>query len=143
MGFVNRMDQNVFKYRLGIRMKKWWWSPFVWMVMLLFRMCVYCIVLTKMNAMSPCLFWLFEGWVSSSHVGIQNIPSDVCYDDTKHDQVKSEHRRIQNPFKHLLRLSVFALAVNGLKSLNDYAKTLHLRCLKEFCTGLCWKTKQV
>ena len=22
--------------------------------------------------------------LSSSHVGIQNIPSDVCYDDTKH-----------------------------------------------------------
>ena len=28
-GFFNRMDQNVAKYRTGIRMKKWWWSPFV------------------------------------------------------------------------------------------------------------------
>ena len=42
-----------------------------------------------------------EGRLSSSHLGIQNIPSDVCYDDT------TEHRRIQNPFKHL-RGSVFA-----------------------------------
>ena len=42
-----------------------------------------------------------EGRLSSSHVGIRNIPSDVCYDDTKHYQVQSEHRRAQNPFKHL------------------------------------------
>ena len=45
--------------------------------------------------------------LSSSHLGIQNIPSDVCYDDTKHYEVQSEHRRIQNPFKHL-RGSIFA-----------------------------------
>ena len=25
-----------------------------------------------------------EGRLSSSHVGIRNIPLDVCYDDTKH-----------------------------------------------------------
>ena len=48
-----------------------------------------------------------EGKLSSNHLGIQNIPSDVCYDDTKHYQVQSEHRRIQKPFKHL-RGSVFA-----------------------------------
>ena len=28
MEFVNRMDQNVAKYRIGIRMKKWCWSSF-------------------------------------------------------------------------------------------------------------------
>ena len=27
--------------------------------------------------------------------------SYLSYDDTKHYQVQSEHRRIQNPFKHL------------------------------------------
>ena len=48
-----------------------------------------------------------EDRLSSSHVGIQNIPSDVCYDDAKHYQVQPEHRRIQNSFKHL-RCSVFA-----------------------------------
>ena len=42
-----------------------------------------------------------EGRLSSSHLGIRNIPLDVCYDDTKHYQVQSEYRRIQNPFKHL------------------------------------------
>ena len=31
-----------------------------------------------------------EGRLSSSHVGIRNIPSDVCYDDTKPYQVQSE-----------------------------------------------------
>ena len=78
-----------------------------------------------MNGISHCLFWLFEemlsvqffeyskeGGLSSSHVGIQNIPSDVCYDGTKHYQVKSEHSHIQNHFTHLLRLSIFASTVN-------------------------------
>ena len=48
-----------------------------------------------------------ESRLFSSQVGIRNIPEDVCYNDTKHYQVQSEHRRIQNPFKHL-RWSVFA-----------------------------------
>ena len=48
-----------------------------------------------------------EDRLSSSHVGIQNIPADVCHDDTKHYQVQSEHRRIQNHFKHL-RWGAFA-----------------------------------
>ena len=26
--FFDRMDQNVFTYKIGIRMKKWWWSTF-------------------------------------------------------------------------------------------------------------------
>ena len=32
LGFVNRMDQSVTKYRIGIQMKKWWWCTFVWIV---------------------------------------------------------------------------------------------------------------
>ena len=47
------------------------------------------------------LKYLKKGRLSSSHVGIRNIPSDICYDDTKHYQVQSEHRRTQNPFKQL------------------------------------------
>ena len=42
-----------------------------------------------------------EGRLSSSHVGIRNIPSDISYDYTKHYQVQSEDRRTQKPFKHL------------------------------------------
>ena len=42
-----------------------------------------------------------EDRLSSSNIGIRNIPLDVCYDDTKHYQVQPEHRRIQNSFKHL------------------------------------------
>ena len=30
--FFQRMDQSVSKYKTGIRMKKWWWSPFAYMV---------------------------------------------------------------------------------------------------------------
>ena len=94
------------------RRKKWWWfCLFEWQMLL--RGC--CIVLNKIKAISLCLLWLFkrdvvdavfleyskEGKLSSSHVGIRNISSDVCYDDTKHYQMQSEHRRIQKPFKHL------------------------------------------
>ena len=32
MSLVNRMDQNVAKYRTGIRMKKRWWFLFVWVI---------------------------------------------------------------------------------------------------------------
>ena len=64
-----------------------------------------------------------EGRLSSSHVEIRNIPSDICCDVTKHYQVQCEHRRTQNPFKHL-RWSVFAQIVNILKSLTGYTKTL-------------------
>ena len=42
-----------------------------------------------------------ESILSLSHVGIRSIPSEICYDDTKHYQLQSEHRRTQNPFKHL------------------------------------------
>ena len=38
-----------------------------------------------------------EARLSSSHVGIRNIPSDVCYGVAKHYQVQSEHNRTQNP----------------------------------------------
>ena len=91
--------------------------------------------LTKMKAMSPLPFLVFwkhivnaiflkyskEGRLSSSHVGSRNIPSDVSCDVTKHYQVQSDHRRTQNPFKHL-RWSVFAQTVSNIKSLTGYAK---------------------
>ena len=46
-----------------------------------------------------------EGRLSSSYVGIRNIPSDVCDDDKNHHQVQYEQWHIQNPVKHL-RLTV-------------------------------------
>ena len=48
-----------------------------------------------------------EGRLCPSHLGIRNISSDFCYDDTKHYQVPSKQRHIHNPFKHLRR-RVFA-----------------------------------
>ena len=35
-----------------------------------------------------------EGKLSSNLLGIQNIPSDVCYDDTNYYQVQSDHKCI-------------------------------------------------
>ena len=63
MGFVNRMDQNVAKYRISIQMKNGNTRLFEWQ-MLLFRVHGYCIVLTKIKSMSLCLFWLFEEMLS-------------------------------------------------------------------------------
>ena len=139
MSFVRRIDQNVAKYRIDIQLKKWWWSSFVCVVDAVLQSVL---VLYRINKdegtrlafrrdVGNAIFLKYskEGRLSSSHVGIRNIPSDVCYDDKKHYQVQSEHRRIQNPFKHL-RWSVLAQIVNSLKSLIHSAKTLHLRYLK-------------
>ena len=110
MGFVNKMDHNLANYRYPNE------KMVVVHLYLTGRCCSsYCIVLRKMKAMSFCLFLLFEDMLLmqfflkyskkdrlfKSHLGIRNIPSDVCYDDTKHYQVQFEHRRIQSPFKHL------------------------------------------
>ena len=126
-------------------MKKWWWYPFVWVVDVVLQGAW---VLYRINkdesgeSLPPVAFqrhvvnaiflkYSKEGRLSSSHLGIRNIPSDVCYDDTKHCQEQSGHRRTQSPFKHL-RWSVSSLRVNSsLKSLTGYTKTLNLRCLKE------------
>ena len=81
-----------------------------------------------------------EGKLSPTHIGIQNIPSDVCYDDTKHCEMQSERRRIQNLFRHL-RWSVLTQTVNGLTSLTGRAKTLHLRCFEKILNMLLLKSK--
>ena len=124
-------------------MKKSWWFPFVWMVDVVIQgaWVLYRINKEKDGESLPLLAFrryvvnvIFlkyskEGRLSSSHLGIRNMPSDVCCDDTKHYQVQSEHRRLQKRFKHL-KGSAFTLTVKSLKSLTGYAKTLHLRCLK-------------
>ena len=38
-----------------------------------------------------------EGRLSSSNLGIRNIPADVCYDNTKHYHVQSEHSVLKTP----------------------------------------------
>ena len=104
------MGQNVAKYKIGIRMKKCRWSRLfvlqgVWLLhrinidegdesllLLAFRRDVVNAIFLKYSN---------EGRLSSTHLGIRNIPSHVCYDETKHYQVQSEHKCIQNPFKHL------------------------------------------
>ena len=99
MGFAKRMDQNTAKHRIGTRMKKWWWYPFVFLmvdVVLQGAWVLYCIKKDKGNEFLPLLASrrdaanaIFlehskEGKLSQSHIGIPNIPSDVCYDDTKY-----------------------------------------------------------
>ena len=139
------MDQSVANRRIGIRIKKWWWSPFAWIVDVALQGTWVLYRVNEEEGDEPLRFLVFrrhivnaiflsyskEARLSSSHVGIRNILSYICYDDTKHYQVQSEHRRTQNPFKHL-RWSVFVLAVGTLKSLTGCAKTPHLRCLATF-----------
>ena len=150
------MDQCVANYRIGIQTKKWWWSLFVWIVDVVFHgaRVFYGISKHEGDESLPFLsFWrhiinaIFlkyskEDRLSSSHVGIWNTGSDVCYNVTKRYQVQSERRRSQNPFKPL-RWSVFVQTVNTWKLLTEYPKTLHLICLNGFWICLCSKTKQV
>ena len=51
------------------------------------------LVFRRHNVNAIFLKYSNEGRLPSSDVGIQNIPSDICYDDTKHYQVQSEHSR--------------------------------------------------
>ena len=100
---------------IGIQTKKWWWFPFAWKVDVVFQgvWILYRINKDEGDESLPLLAFLSqvvnvnflkyskEGKLCSRYLWIQNIPSDVCYYYTKHYQVQSEHRRIQNPFKHL------------------------------------------
>ena len=115
MGLVSRMGQNMAKYRIGIRIKKCWWFPFFWVIDGFHQSAWVLYRINKDEAdesLPPLAFqrrainaiflkYSKGGRLFSSHVGIRNIPSDVCYDDTKHYQVQSEHRRTQSPFKHI------------------------------------------
>ena len=109
MGFDNGMDQNVAKY----------WYPNAKMVVVPVVLMVdvilqgvwvlYGINKNERDESLPLLAFrrravnaIFlktskEGKLSWSHLGIPDIPSDVCYDDTKHYQLQSEHKRIQTP----------------------------------------------
>ena len=101
---------------IGIRINKWWWFLFVWIVDFVIQVVEVLYQINKDKgdkSLSLLGFWrhvvnvIFlkyskEGRLSSSCLGIRNIPSDVCYDGTKHNQVQSEHRRMQNTFKHLI-----------------------------------------
>ena len=117
MGFVSRMDKNVAKYRIGIQMKKWWWSPFVWMVD---KVHGYYIVLTKIKAMSLCLFWFFKEMLFMQFFwniqGKANFPPAIEEFEISHQifmmtqniiRCNLECRCIQNPLKYL-RWSLFA-----------------------------------
>ena len=68
MVFFDRIDQNVSKYKIVIRMKKWWWSLF---------------------GGGNILKYSKEGRPSSSHVGIQSVRSDVCH-EVAHYEVPSK-----------------------------------------------------
>ena len=104
MGLVNRMDQHFIKHRVGIQMKKSWWSLVVLKVDVVLQgvWVLYHISNEDDEYLPLPSFWrdlinaIFlkhskEDRLSSSHVGIRNIPSDVCYINTKY-QVQSENK---------------------------------------------------
>ena len=104
MGLVNRMDQHFIKHRISIQMKKSWWSLVVLKVDVVLQgvWVLYHISNEDDEYLSLLSFWrdlvnaIFlkhskEDRLSSSHVGIRNIPSDVSYINTKY-QVQSENK---------------------------------------------------
>ena len=78
-----------------------------------------------------------EGRSSSSHLGIRSTPSYVCCDDTKHYQVQSEHRRIQNSFNYLRGVFLHKQLTASRRSLDTQKNSL--RCLKGFWIHICWR----
>ena len=72
-----------------------------------------------------------EDTLSSSHVGILNIPSDIYYGYTKHYQLQSEHRCTQNPYQ-ASKIECFCVNSQCLKVVNWIHKTLQLRCFQGF-----------
>ena len=82
---------------IDIRMKKWWWFPSVRVVDVAIQgaWVLHRINKDKGNESLPLTFqrhfvnviflkYSKEDKFSSSYLRIRNIPSDVCYDDTKH-----------------------------------------------------------
>ena len=115
----------------------------------------YCILLTMMKTKSICLFYFFEDIlsmllfkgkqiISSSHVGIRNIPTDNRYLLRWHKTLPSAicTQAYSEP-NQAFKIECFVQTVNILKSLTGYPKTLHLRCLKGFLICLCWKARLV
>ena len=155
MDFVNRMDQSVDNYRIEIQMKKWWWSPFVWMVDVVLHGARVLYHINKREGYKSLPFLViwrhlqcnFSEIFKRRHIILKPwrkwryLISCLLW-CRKTLLVQFEHRRIENHFKHL-RWSVFAQTVNTLKLLTGYAKKLHLRCLKGFWICLCCKTRQV
>ena len=101
MGFVNRMNQNMAKYRIGIRMKKGLLPAFVWKVDVVLQGVwvlyhikdegsEYLLILAFGRDAVHAIFLKYskEGRLSSSQVRIRNILLDV-YDDTKHYQLQT------------------------------------------------------
>ena len=104
VAFVNRMDQNVATYMIGIGLKKCWWAPFAWRVDVVRQnvWILYCINKDEddeslsflvfqrdvVNAMRCCKSK--DNRSSSSYVGFRNVPPDVRYDHAKHYQVPSK-----------------------------------------------------
>ena len=71
-----------------------------------------------MQRVSLCLSWLAiflkyskEGWSSSSHVGIQNVPSDDCY-EVAHYQVPSKNQGMCQVYKNNFRCRCVRCKVN-------------------------------
>ena len=93
MAFVDRMDQNLVKCRIGIQIKKWWWSPLFWMVYVVIQKFLESLRLLHFRRnVDNAIFlkYLKESRSSSSRVSNRNVPQDFCYDDTKHYQVPFE-----------------------------------------------------
>jgi len=106
MGFVDRIDQNVAAYRIGIRMKKWWWAPFAWMVdvavqnaWILHRINRaegdpnYSLLAFRREIVNAIFLKYSNDVVSKrrmSWVSVRNVPDDVRLDEIKHYQVPSD-----------------------------------------------------
>ena len=129
MGFSKRMDQNLAKYSIGIRMKKMRW------------------VSAFSGFSKRCCQCNFFGIIK----GRQIIPEP--YRNSKYPirRLLWWHKKLLDSMwtqaysepLQASKMECFAQTATSLKSLAGLAKTPHLRCLKGFWISFCWKTRQV
>ena len=100
MVFLETIDQNVSKYRTGILIKKWWWYLFAEMVDIVLQNAWMLYHIRKDEGVESIFlkYWK-EGRPSSSYVGTQNVPSDVCC-EVAHYQVPSKKQGMRKVYKN-------------------------------------------
>ena len=112
MGGVDRCDQNVSKYRISIRSKKWWWPLFAWpidmavqnswilyrlwkdgdqpnMDLLSFRRCIVQTLLSKFDTRRSCS-GRPRGRILAGH---KRVHADIRYDHVDHYQTLSKTQK--------------------------------------------------
>ena len=112
-----------------IWMKKWWWSPFIWIVEVALKGVRDCIVLTKMKAMSLYLLYLFGKMLPMQFFWyIGQIVLDLC-------------RNSKYLIRYLLWWHKILLGAIWTQTYSEPLQASKIECFADTVNG--WKTRLV